>query len=62
MLLYTIWLINIFKEGFMDKRKKVLTRSDFFVVSKAIKIPVKSKRNKEDLSKKISEMVNIYDF
>lgn len=46
----------------MNKRKKVLTRSDFFAVSKAIKIPVKNKRNKEDLSKKISEMVNIYDF
>lgn len=46
----------------MDKRKKILTRSDFFMVSKAVKIPVKNKKNKEDLSKKISEMVNIYDF
>lgn len=46
----------------MDKRKKVLARSDFFMISKAVKIPVKNKRNKEDLSKKISEMVNIYDF
>lgn len=46
----------------MDQRKKILTRSDFFMVSKAVKIPVKNKKNKEDLSKKISEMVNIYDF
>lgn len=46
----------------MDKRKKVLTRSDFFMISKAVKIPVKNKRNKEYLNKKISEMVNIYDF
>lgn len=62
MLLYIIRLIDIFEEGFMDKRKKVLARSDFFMISKAVKIPVKNKRNKEDLSKKISEMVNIYDF
>lgn len=46
----------------MDKTKKVLARSDFFMISQAVKIPVKNKRNKEDLSKKISEMVNIYDF
>lgn len=57
-----IWLMAILKEGFMDQRKKILTRSDFFMVSKAVKIPVKNKKNKEDLSKKISEMVNIYDF
>lgn len=43
----------------MYKRKKNLTRSDFFMISKAVK--VKNKKEKEDLSKKISEMINIYD-
>lgn len=46
----------------MDKRKKLLTRSDFFVISKCIKIPNKDKKNKEHLNKKISEMANMYDF
>lgn len=45
----------------MGENKKILSRSDFLIVSKAVKIPIKDKRNKDDLSKKISEMVNIYD-
>lgn len=44
------------------KKENILIRSDLLITSKAVKIPIKDKKIKEDLSKKLSNMVNIYDF
>lgn len=50
----------------MNKVNNILKRSDFLVKSKSFKVKIKDKdkekENKVRLNKKISEMINVYDF